>query len=212
MNWLKTVWPRLDVGSDPTNPSAIPTLALAPATSGTLNGNQCLVFFLGGIPSKASDPAACLGFSRNPSYPAGSPAGNTSGADESRYGPYFNFKSARLFRHTNGFFSYVDAYNQRSPDGPRVYAYFSSRRGNDYTNDCPNLPTNPTVTDGPLTPYTDGKRFINPNGFQIICAGIDGLYGPGGLWNATTGETNPTSATVDNLTNFSGLRLGAPQS
>jgi len=165
-----------------------------------LQGHHCLVFFLGGIPSAPGATPTCLGFSRDPSNPTLPP---TPGG--SRYGPYFDgFKSNRLLRDSNGMFVYADPFLTNMP-----YAYFSSRKGNDYNAaDCAALG---------IAPYSDPSgRFINPNGFQIISAGSDGLFGPGGGWDPIKGGgTSATQAdnlkTADNLTNFSQYVLKAPQ-
>jgi prepilin-type N-terminal cleavage/methylation domain-containing protein len=99
-----------------------------------LEGHQCLVFFLGGIPDgpwNNSRPNNVTGFSTNPLNPA------TPGGD--RIGPFYrDFKSDRLMIFTTpplnpkvsitngtqagnaGYFSYVD------PWGVNPYAYFSS--------------------------------------------------------------------------------------
>jgi general secretion pathway protein G len=96
----------------------------------TLEGDQCLVFCLGGIPNTTSTPVSCLGFSSNPSNP--------SIPTQDRIGPFFEFPSNRLVVNTyrisinpvNRFLSYVDTYS--TTDGAGIllsgapYAYFSS--------------------------------------------------------------------------------------
>jgi hypothetical protein len=89
-----------------------------------------------------------------------------------------------------------------------AYAFFSSGpRGNDYnitSSDCQ------TLTGGTL-PYFTGTvaspQFLNPNSFQIISAGPNKAFSPGGPWNPTTGT--PGS---DDMSNFSKGKLGNPQS
>jgi hypothetical protein len=93
-----------------------------------LEGEQCLVFFLGGIPQPNPDGITftATGFSTNPSNPA-QPGGE-------RNPPFFEFRSDRLIHWTPpgqpdgfvgtapGFPSYLDGY------GKTPYAYFSSYR------------------------------------------------------------------------------------
>jgi prepilin-type N-terminal cleavage/methylation domain-containing protein len=73
-----------------------------------LEGQHCLTFFLGGIPSTAGGVNTCLGFSTDPTNPA--KLGGT------RRGPYYqNWESSRLIVGTDstksgyGFFVYRDA-------------------------------------------------------------------------------------------------------
>jgi prepilin-type N-terminal cleavage/methylation domain-containing protein len=119
-----------------------------------LTGDQCLVFFLGGIQTGPSSvpphpTRACNGFSTDQSQPIPAPGATT-------YGPYFEFKSDRLVEcprsapsplpadnqrpdGSNGYFSYLDGYKQIVPAPPlqsplvapnfyAVYAYFSAGR------------------------------------------------------------------------------------
>jgi prepilin-type N-terminal cleavage/methylation domain-containing protein len=157
----------------------------------TLEGEQCLVFFLGGI--QTYNPNGCLGFSTNPLNPAMAGGG--------RKGPYYEFKSSRLVPGPNGFLVFNDPYGT-------PYAYFSSYKArNNYNRygispaDCPSL--------GSLQPYyssTTPPQYYNPDTFQIISAGADKTFGPGGLWTAQ----NPVpQAGQDDISNFSGKRLGA---
>jgi RNA polymerase sigma factor (sigma-70 family) len=160
----------------------------------TLTGDQCLVFFLGGIPM-TNGVNGCLGFSTDPVNPSTS-AGQ-------RRGPYYEFKSGRLVRGSNGFFSYVDAFNKGSP-----YAYFSSyKTTNGYNrygaSDCPHLG---------VSPYQlPSRSFINAGGFQIISAGANGIFGVGGTtWDPTSGYPRGDPG-ADDLSNFSSTKLGMPQ-
>ncbi len=183
----------------------------------TLEGPECLVFFLGGIPTPPGSPPGCLGFSKNPSDPAKASAG----AGESRYGPYYSFNAARLVRTANptatNFLNYLDAY------GKTPYAYYSSYGGgNDYnassTNDCSYLSLTQTVTIGstaqrvgPINAFFSGagatQQYENPKSFQIICAGQDFKFGPGGSsWSAANGYHSGAANTApgfDDLANFS---------
>jgi prepilin-type N-terminal cleavage/methylation domain-containing protein len=177
----------------------------------TLSGDQCLVFWLGGIPAPPGGPTGCTGFSPDPTNPATGLGTRTP--------PNFEFKINRLIVGANGFLSYQDAYGTGAP-----YAYFSSTTINraastspgtllTYQADCPG------IAGGPVNPYfvasSSPVQFLKPNGFQIISAGRDGKFGdvasqspPG--WNPSTGyATNYIGA--DDMANFSGSILGSGQ-
>jgi prepilin-type N-terminal cleavage/methylation domain-containing protein len=163
-----------------------------------LTGDQCLAFFLGGIPAAASQPYGVLGFSTSPTNP-GSPGGN-------RRGPYFEFKSNRLLLGTNGFFSYVDAFNKGAP-----YLYFSSYKT---TNGYNRYGTSDAPAAYLVAPYqlqASPAVYVNANGFQIISAGVNGSFGAGGTnWSPLTGYT-PADPGADDFANFSASKLGSPQ-
>lgn len=180
-----------------------------------LYGDQCLVFFLGGIPSSAGGVNSCQGFSTNPANPAAAKASPT----EERIGPFFDFKSSRLWAFRgNSFFSYTDAYRKLplptlplgAPEQPQVYAYFSSyNRPNGYspygTSDCPGLRLSPLTTATELFPYASGqdasgnRQYLNPNTFQIISAGADGSFGPGSNPSVSTPPPYWTAASAANM-------------
>ncbi len=167
-----------------------------------LEGDECLVYFLGGIPDKAGATPFCLGFSANPRNPA-APGGQ-------RVGPFFEFRSHRLRDlHGRGFLSYLDAY------GRRPYAYFSAYGApNGYGRyggtDCASLG---------VWPYAEAldpaPRFLNPRSFQIISAGLDGKFGPGTKDAATVWTSAQAGATPaegrDDQSNFYDKLLGVPQ-
>jgi prepilin-type N-terminal cleavage/methylation domain-containing protein len=168
----------------------------------TLEGHQVLVFLLGGIP--ANGQVGCLGFNANGRTPT-APGGT-------RKGPYFEFRTNRLVRQSNGFLAYQDPYGTG-----QVYAFFSSyKRDNGYNRyaQLP-FPSNPTVVPTSdcqslgVWPYLSGNNvYQNPKTFQIICAGKDGRFGPG---NAVFGLNSPvTGAGADDLSNFHDKKLGAP--
>jgi prepilin-type N-terminal cleavage/methylation domain-containing protein len=183
-----------------------------------LEGPECLVFFLGGIPTPPAQPPGCLGFSKDPSDPAKAPTGR----GESRYGPYYPFNAARLVRSTN--VSAANFLNYQDPYAKTPYAYYSwYGTGNDYNaypsatlatnNDCKTL----SAQAGPVNAYFAGTsladpklEFINPKSFQIISAGRDGKFGAGGnTWKASTGYGG-TGVGADDLANFSSKLLGYP--
>ncbi len=186
-----------------------------------LEGQQCLVFYLGGMVENGK----CVGFSTDPKNPTLPLA-----ASSDRIGPFFEFKSSRLVAGnapgrsfgTNAFFVYLDPYNDRSDPSAKPFAYFSSTTAPNNYNPYYTAPTPPVTSDCPslgLWPYIEApSRYINPNGFQIISAGADGLFGVGGgspptfsssVYDPAIGARD--LATRDNQSNFSQSVLGSPQ-
>jgi prepilin-type N-terminal cleavage/methylation domain-containing protein len=161
-----------------------------------LEGEQCLVFWLGGTPTIQGGNIGMTGFSTNPANPA------QAGANRRR--PYFEFQSGRLMMYTApgssiSFPVYQDTWKTGKP-----YAYFSSyalEGAGDYHADCPSLG---------VSPYWDpAGKWVNAGSFQIISAGRDGKFGAGGnTWNPTSGTSDPNGR--DDQANFSPRQLGAP--
>jgi prepilin-type N-terminal cleavage/methylation domain-containing protein len=195
VQYLTRVFPRWNQAADWTGSGgAFPVL---------LEGDQCLVFFLGGIRSGA----ALTGFSTNPNNPA------AAGGDRTR--PLYEFQTSRLI--------VLPASGSRSTFHPSYkdpygipYAYFSSYKSsnnyNRYTgSDCATLG---------VSPYFDSAgpplNFLKSNSFQIISAGKNSTFGPGGLWTPTNpiiagGSPNPydvNQAGYDDMSNFHNLLLG----
>ncbi len=198
VQYLRQLWPRIK---------------LAPGTridwngdgqiqgDWVLEGDECLVFFLGGIPARGEGLPGCNGFAVNPRNPADPNAGYSA--------PFFEFKSSRLRDlRGRGFFSYLDGFSTQP------YAYFSAYgQVNGYNRygrtDCPSLGVWPYA-------YSLGPSpcFINPKGFQIISAGRDGKFGPGSdsaahVWPPATAGAIPRDG-QDDLANFSARALGEP--
>jgi prepilin-type N-terminal cleavage/methylation domain-containing protein len=174
-----------------------------------LEGDQCLVFFLGGIPGGGT----CRGYSANSQNPA------TLGGD--RLKPFLDFDPTRLAvlppnalslpGRSPVHFSYLDAYGT-------PFAYFSAYKvRNGYLpyggTDCPTL----AGAYGLLAPYQDTlTTFLNPDSFQIISAGKNKLFGPGSaanLWTASAANVAnpPGSNGADDMSNFHDLLLGKPK-
>jgi prepilin-type N-terminal cleavage/methylation domain-containing protein len=189
--YLKRVWPRIQFPIDWNNNGV--------ADDAILEGDQCLVFFLGGpgvyinpsVPGSVANPQ---GFSNNGANPA-----QLGG---SRLGPFYEFKSDRLIDPGRpaslGWPVYIDNYGGNMP-----YVYFSSYKARNgyaryyslYGSDCSLVPQGA---------YNDGNNFYNPDTFQIICAGRNKLFGPGGLY--VSGLIN--AAGSDDMANFAEGLLG----
>lgn len=165
----------------------------------TLEGHECLVFFLGGIP-KQGDPPSCQGFSTNPADPT------DFTFTKDRIAPLFEFNSTQLRVGPKGFLYYLDTYKQAP------YAYFSpSGTSNGYNpDDCSGIGSLGHDC-GTVKPYfKNPNQYLEPDGWQIISAGADGKFGPGGVvW----GPAHPVKADTpgaDDVANFSPLWLGKP--
>jgi prepilin-type N-terminal cleavage/methylation domain-containing protein len=234
--YLKRLWPRMITSPRTGNPSPNSRVDLSVAFNGQftdwnnsgsedagqsfiLQGDQCLVFFLGGMISNGG----CIGFSTNVSNPT-----VTSGTMNP---PVFEFPSNRLvdpvvafpnlpnnLKYVSHFPTFLDPYG--SP-----YAYFNSRGGaggaaNAYSNDCPSL----SVVPYQRFPATNTiGNFYNQQGFQIISAGYGSAlltngpgspsfaFDPNGVWVSATGAplNNANTAGFYTMTNFSQYVLGA---
>jgi prepilin-type N-terminal cleavage/methylation domain-containing protein len=170
----------------------------------TLTGQQCLVFYLGGIPTYSPSGIGMTGFAMNVANPAVTAAPGTN-----RNGPYFNFKSSNLVL-AGSFPVYMDPWHAKPT--PQAYAFFSSQgKVNGYSaGDCA----------GVAFPYYELTaaglpNYANNNSFQIISAGQNGIFGGtrshtayGVAWNPSSGATG---AGADDQSNFSSTILGAGQ-
>jgi prepilin-type N-terminal cleavage/methylation domain-containing protein len=192
--YLQRLWPRLQFPVDWNGSRAIETNSLNNPLqySGemVLEGDQCLVFFLGGIPAidGASLAPTCTGFSSDPKNPAAHlrPGGAVAKP------PFFEFDSNRLVyvKHINsaGFMpSYLDTYGTSTdgkggwdPHSGRPYLYFSAFQGirNNYNHyagptfsECnvfdPDMPTTglPVPKFLPVFPYIQGTGVLNKGQF-----------------------------------------------
>jgi prepilin-type N-terminal cleavage/methylation domain-containing protein len=197
-----------------------------------LEGEQCLVFYLGGIPTAPTLLSAFSpqGFSTNNMNPA-----LPVTVSPKRKGPYYTFQVARLKPLTalnptaSPFPVYIDAWQTKTGPffaalGGTPYAYFSSI-GNNNTGYLQNTPPAllPLLDCASIRAYpyyltgTSPNQFMNPNTYQIISAGKDGIFGIAGSTNTVgTPGWNPAAGAVgvgaDDQANFSANLLGSGQS
>jgi general secretion pathway protein G len=168
-----------------------------------LEGDQCLVFFLGGIPGQQT----CLGFSTNKQNPT------AVGGERIKF---YDFRNNRLTNNNNIFYSYNNPFD----DLAKPYAYMSAY-GAGYNSiisgfgvpDCFSLGVNPYAGTWPAA-AGQPVIFINPNSYQIISAGADGNFGAGTTSTTTVwGPTTPTRDAngLDDISNFYDLLLGVSQ-
>ncbi len=103
-----------------------------------LDGSECLVFFLGGIPTHTAGGIGMSGFARSPSNPF-LREGSGPGATTNRIPPMFEFKNDRLLDHDgDGIPGYADSLG--SGTDARFYVYFSAYGGGGYDANDVNYP------------------------------------------------------------------------
>ncbi len=183
-----------------------------------LEGEQCLVFFLGGYPTGGGGQNGCLGWSSDPVNPANPAGPRLQGS------PFYDFKSDRLVAITTPLlnnpnasnlpaFVYLDAYGKQTDPKSKPFAYFSSYKSlNGYnrygSSDCASLGVSPYFISASNINGQLVVRYHNPDTFQLISAGEDKVFGPGGQWTAGTGMNTPVNGR-DDITNFHPRMLGA---
>lgn len=159
LEFLLQAFPNMDLSNN----------GLPGGTNVPLDRNQFLCFFLtGGAQNNHG------GFSNNPKRPfAGPPS-----AGEQRKGPWLVVNPRMVAAGPGGQSRLIDPY-----DIP--YAYFASLDGK--TNNYGSQSFNGGAA-GTVAPYVSGGRPVNESGFQIISAGKDKQFGPGGTNLPATGD------------------------
>ena len=226
---LRQMWPKFDFAncggaSNGTNFILTDQTGTAKVT---LNGAECLVFFLGGIIDGSS--GGLVGFAKDPAHPFAQASG--PGAITNREGPFFTFKGARVsagnfngrLMNASGDPAFPE-YKDPLPQQTKPYLYFSASTGSYATQG-----TNPLAPISMMNPWVNVDCFgimpnayyskfdkysspqmsvpYKPKGIQIISPGPDTNYGFGGLF-----DPDKVSALSlddkDNITNFHPGRLG----
>jgi hypothetical protein len=156
---------------------------LVPATEPLhLDPNQTLVFFLTGGPYMNYQ-----GFSHNKQQPFAPGA-----AGEQRLGPFLDLPANKY-----------DAQGHLLDPYGTPYAYFSFD---------PAINAYPTLAwPDEMTPYQVGGKYLHPKGFQIISAGKNQQFGPGGRWTPGQGPWVPDGPGGDDLANFNAGTLSTRQ-
>jgi hypothetical protein len=196
-------------------PSATPVVCNGAA----LEGEQCLVFFTGGIPSQAT--GTMVGFSTDPTNPA---------VGANRVPPFFDFRSNRLqviAGTAPSFPSYQDGYGKtpyayfssyKSSNGYNRYVYISNPYlplvpGSPITSDCQalqNYGANGTAVfpycqagmgsvTSPPGPAVGPPAYLNPQSYQIISAGKDNVFGSGTVVQGYPGYVTTNQIWVSNF-------------
>lgn len=198
---------RITVGPGADAASIAYLARLFPKTGGILNvpaatleGDQCLVFFLAGphLSRDINATADLLGWSSNATNPL------AAGGERITF---YEFKLNRLSKvHGNDYYSYMDRWNEVP------IAYFSSySRGPDhyipgqYAGDCTTLPHLGGIG---LSAYLNN---VNPDSYQLISAGRNRKFGMlGGSWQSGQGAGTypPGSDGHDDISNFASYLMG----
>lgn len=197
------------------------------AVNEVLEGDQVLVWALGGIPTQTPSGYIFNGFATN----SKDPSLVVSTPNVGKKGPFFTFPGgsrvyARNITYSTNFPSFKDAFGQQP------YLYFSSNNVKNGYN--PVFPT--AYTYGITLPNTSGGgtatvqayyqtapnppasrgTYLNPDSFQILCAGADGNFNntslnPNAFLWTQANPTNLAPAGKDDLSNFTDARLGVAQ-
>lgn len=189
-----------------------------------LQGDQCLVFFLGG-------PMGTRGFTDSTTLPIHDYANPIFTGQKPARVAFYEFPIDRLAARTWNPANVLDAFNTMNEfpsfgDSYKLmpFMYFSSntapgvKKGYNYL--FPRGITDPQF--GGISPYfeppdpgTTKVKYLNPETFQIICAGTDHKFGPlGGQWSNGAWVNAPPNANEDwkdNHANFFPNRLGSPR-
>lgn len=144
--------------------------------TGDLDANQTLLFFLNGIQEvDARGDIAFRGFRKGQQPFAAYQSG------ENRLGPYLDINKKHV-ETTAAFARLVDGWGV-------PFAYFVAYNGKPaaVTNPLSNsayFGWNPApIWNGLNGPYFTNTSYVNPNGFQLISAGPDKRFSPGGNWS-----------------------------
>jgi prepilin-type N-terminal cleavage/methylation domain-containing protein len=243
---LRKFWPRVNLSGAPSGQfydfNGNNVLDNIPYV---LHGHECLVFFLGGVPSQdASGNFGMTGFDKNPLNPFTNIVVSTN-----RQPPIFEFNPGRLFLDPNtqtsatlpGIPAYYDSLGNPSPTGVgastlNFYVYFSAYGNAGYDPNDVNIPELDANGNGPIglsfqtgfpvnlgvnfcssfspNPYTSTLTigipvtYQNPQSFQIISSGIDGLYGVGGQYVSSAQSTATVPLPFDATNTFTGSTMG----
>ena len=156
----------------------------------TLTGSESLVFFLGGV----LDRGGLIGFSKNPINPF-------TRAGDNRDLPSMEFDLSRLLLDSadldgDGMPEYLDP----TPGQTTPYHFASSNNGQGYSDSVGH--------------YLDqSDRPWMPDSHQIISPGEDSILGPATpitpVYTPETELSGSRLSEADNITNFSGGRLGS---
>lgn len=203
---IRRFWPSFDFSSD----GAGGTFSSGwPGDSLTLDGPECLVFFLGGVrddDGPGGTAGTFIGFSNNPAQPF-----TLSG--KSRTAPYFSFPQNRL---TDVDGDAISEFADPLPGQLMPYIYLSGYDGKGYSTDDLDQDGDltGTTTDKWMTSLytqtTTATSYWNRESYQIISPGFDADYGPGGVYDPERAENTlagTREAERDNITNFAGGAL-----
>lgn len=182
-------------------------LGAYPTTAIHLNGAESLVFFLGGVNANPTGVPQLVGFSKNPRTPWNATAQNRDVPFYDRFTPerLVDLDGDKAVEFIDGlpgqttplimFSSQGKTY--RKSNGAATLDDFDVHGGMNNAKDMSQIYLGP-----------DGKTPLRAQSYQIISPGFDGLYGTGGAYVDGSELTGPRSGEADNITNFSGGKMG----
>lgn len=203
---IRKLWPKFDFKK---------SRNIGAASSYTLKGDQCLVFFLGGgYINGGTDSAQFIGFSGDPTDPfkIGASASTT------RIGPFHEFDMGRVLDTSSLPYSAplvnFPVYLDPIPGQTKPYLYATSYDGQGYydnsTNSDVRTPASgnfriyrtdtkgDTDNDGDIDSNDADPPAWKPNGFQIISPGPDNEYGTGGPYKPDSNIVLPAFIRIPN--------------
>ena len=166
-----------------------------------LNPGTALRFWLGGVRDANGH---IIGFSRDPLHPFD----NTT---TSRIGPFFEFDPSRLpTSSTDG--RYFPPGISMSSGQP--YVYFRAELGNPspneyYTGTSGSYVLKSLTSIPNARPYWDSRTsgWVNNTSYQILCCGLDGIFGQENVYPTGVTPSGLTSSTVPSNTDVSGISV-----
>jgi prepilin-type N-terminal cleavage/methylation domain-containing protein len=207
------VWPKAFLpgapGKTPLPPNTVPYQNTQPLNV-SLDGNQLLVFLLGGIPpSNGLFPTPYFqgnrtGFLNSPTnpfnYDPNSKICNAVPGGQNAKGPFYDFDSKRI----DGFGHYHDPFwnsNDPAAANKNIYYYFAARNGNDY-NAYGSIYFSADVNGNPIA---------NPDPFNIPGLTTAGGYGaPVSMSNPVSTLVNPFIGPDGKYLNFDSYQIISP--
>ncbi|MDR2169416.1 MAG: prepilin-type N-terminal cleavage/methylation domain-containing protein [Planctomycetaceae bacterium] len=200
---IRKRWPRcnvtsaLDTSTNPPTPIAPITVNGQNISSMTL-ANNALLFWLGGF--RNSDGKYC-GFNVDKEHPFHLPSGATA----------TNGGSSTLYDN-EVFIELVEGVNVTgingvnyivSRDAPIVYFRGTKGGGPNAYDSTLNIQFAAPTEFGDIVPYKkDSTKWHNPETFQLIHPGLDGIFGTGTTARQTNDSTGLTDPDYDNITNL----------
>jgi prepilin-type N-terminal cleavage/methylation domain-containing protein len=223
--FIRQIWPEFDFSySASSTPGAVDLNGDGDTTDVlTLNGTECLVFFLGGVFRRGGTNGDLVddvqvGFAANPQFPFDPTSTNN------RVGPFVTFENARYTDIDN---DDVPEFQDQLPGQLRPYVYCSSYDGRGYQpygvdNDPSTLADNEIPDNGTNRLLVDLYRqddknssslgpYLNPKTYQLISPGGDdfefGASSDAPPQYEYNGDRTLSVPQRDNITNFKGGRM-----
>lgn len=193
LNWpevqaLKDLFPSMDLNDNGLR-HPLSGVVIYPDSPDSLDGNQALFFWLAG----GSDYTNFSGFATNPRKPFAKPTGVQG---EKRKGPWFQPRSLDYFKDN---FGVIDGRYRDVWGTPYAcLGYLQTARGY------------PNASCFGVSPFLDATgKPLQPNSIQVISAGPDKKFGPGGSYQPGQGAYGPNQPGDDDIANFRKAQLGS---